>query len=229
VLTVSEATIYSRFGFGPAAMPADLSIDMQRVRWIAPTSSGRVECISPDLLRQVGHAHMLRARQRSPGENEMQQYKWDQVLGLAGDREAGKSLRAIRYDDGEGTPQGFAIYRVNDTGAHDSAQVLDVQYLVSATDDAARGLWRHLLQMDLIGTVTAKLRSVDEPVGWLLSDSRAVRKEERDHLWARILDVKAALEARHYAAAGRIALDVRDELGIAEGRVLLDIDDDGTA
>jgi predicted acetyltransferase len=229
VLTVSEATIYSRFGFASAAMAADLTIDMQRVRWVGPMPSGRVQFISPEQLRDDGRTLMERARERSPGEIEMQQYKWDQILGLAGDKDAAKSVRAIRYDDGEGKPQGFAIYRVNDTGAHDSAQVLDVQYLVAVTDDAARGLWRHLLQMDLIGTVTAKLRPVDEPLGWLLSDSRAVRRDERDHLWARILDVKAALEARHYSAAGRIALEVRDELGIAEGRVLLDIDDDGTA
>jgi predicted acetyltransferase len=229
VLTVSEATIYSRFGFGPAAMAADLTIDMQRVRWIGSTSSGRVQFVSPEQLRDDGQALMQRARERSPGEIEMPKYKWEQALGLAGDKDAAKHLRTIRYDDGAGKPQGFAIYRVNDTGAHDSAQVLDVQYLVSATDDAARGLWRHLLQMDLIGTVTAKLRSVDEPLGWLLSDFRAVRKDERDHLWARVLDVKAALEGRRYAAAGRIALDVHDDLGIAEGRVLIDIDDTGAA
>lgn len=229
ILTVSEATIYSRFGFAPAALSADLTIDARQVRWVGPAPSGRVQFISPEQLRGEGQALMERARVLSPGEIEMPQYKWDQVLGLAGDKDAAKSLRAIRYDDREGTPQGFAIYRVDDTGPHDAAQVLDVQYLVSATDDAALGLWHYLLHLDLIGTVTAKLRAVDEPLAWLLSDARAVRKEERDLLWARILDVRAALEARRYAAPGRIVLDVHDPLGVAEGRVLIDINDTGTA
>ncbi len=229
VLTVSEATIYSRFGFAPAAAAADLTIDTRTARWAGPPASGRVQFISPEQLRTDGRAIMERARLRSPGEIEMQQYKWERTLGLAGDKEAAKHLRTVRFDDGDGTPQGFAVYRVDDTGPHDAALVLDLQYLVSATNEAAAGLWQFLLQMDLVATVTAKLRAVDEPLAWLLSDARAVRKEERDHLWARILDVKAALEARRYAAPGRIALDVHDPLGFAEGRVLVDIDGAGTA
>lgn len=229
VLTVSEATIYSRFGFAPAVMTVDLTIDPRRAHWVGPESSGRVQFISPEQLRDEGQDVMERARLRSPGEIEMPQYKWDQFLGLAGDKAAGKSIRAVRYEDGEGTPQGFAVYQVDDTGPHDAAQVLDVRYLISATDDAARALWHYLLHIDLIGSITAKLRSVDEPISWLVADSRAVRKEENDQLWARILDVRAALEGRQYAAAGRIALDVHDPLGMADGRVLLDIDSTGAA
>lgn len=229
VLTVSEATIYSRFGFAPATMTADLTIDPRRAQWTGPEPSGRVQFISTEQLRDEGQAVMQRARLHSPGEIEMPQYKWEQFLGLAGDKAAGKGIRAVRYEDDEGTPQGFAIYQVDDTGPHDAAEVLDVRYLISATDDAARALWHYLLHVDLIGSITAKLRAIDEPISWLVSDARAVRKEEKDQLWARILDVKAALEGRRYIAAGRIALDVYDPLGMADGRVLIDIDSTGVA
>ncbi|HEY5319404.1 MAG TPA: sterol carrier protein domain-containing protein, partial [Galbitalea sp.] len=49
------------------------------------------------------------------------------------------------------------------------------------------------------------------------------------HLWTRILDVKAALEARRYSAPGHLVLEVADPLGFAAGRFLLRIADDGAA
>jgi predicted acetyltransferase len=42
-------------------------------------------------------------------------------------------------------------------------------------------------------------------------------------LWLRILDVKDALEARHYPADGRLVLQVSDSLGLADGRFALDV------
>src|SRR5690606_38343867 len=42
-LTVSESTIYSRFGFAPAALSADYSIDTRRAVWTGPAASGRLQ------------------------------------------------------------------------------------------------------------------------------------------------------------------------------------------
>src|SRR5690554_1657891 len=229
-LTVSESTIYSRFGFAPAALAADVSIDTRRAVWTGPTASGRVQFVSPESLRVDGYALIERMRADRPGEIAMRDFKWRRILGLVGDRESARSLRTVRYDDAAGTMQGFAVYRVTETGPHHAAQVLELEYLLAATSDAEVGLWTYLLKLDLVGTLTAKLRPVDEPLAWQLSDFRAVRKtDERDHLWTRILDPKAALEARRYAAPARIALQVSDPLGFAEGRMLVDIDSDGRA
>ena len=127
-------------------------------------------------------------------------------------------------------PQGFAVYRVVESPAGMSSHVVELQYLVAASDDAYAGLWRFLLELDLVAEVRAPLRSVDEPFVWQVADARAARKtSERDHLWTRILDPKAALEARGYGAPGRILLDVEDSLGFAAGRFLLDIADAGSA
>jgi len=139
-------------------------------------------------------------------------------------------VRVVRYDDVAGTAQGFAVYRMVESSASLFGYSLEVLFEASATDDAYAGLWRFLMEMDLTVEVTAKLRSIEEPFAWQISDFRAARKTvQRDHLWTRILDVKAALEARVFSAHGTIVLEVADPLGYAAGTFLLEIADDGSA
>ncbi|MCU1425119.1 MAG: uncharacterized protein JWM51_1410, partial [Microbacteriaceae bacterium] len=148
----------------------------------------------------------------------------------ADDKERSRSMRVARFDDVAGDAQGFVIYRVAENPGVVFGHSVEVDYLASATDDAYATLWRYVLELDLVGEVTAKLRSIDEAFAWQVSDFRAVTKlAQRDHLWTRILDVKAALEARRYSAYGSIVLEVADPLGFAEGRYLLTVADDGTA
>ena len=139
----------------------------------------------------------------------------------------GADVRVVRYDDEDGEPQGFAIYKASQ-GEDDGS--LTVTYLVAATDDAYSALWRFLLEIDLISTVKATLRPVEEPVQWQISDARAaVKSNETDHLWLRILDVKSTLEARRYSSEGVFVLEIGDELGIAHGVYLLTILQGGRA
>lgn len=231
MLTVSEATIYGRYGFAPTAMAADWKIDSRRAKWVGPEASGRLHFIELEQLRAEAPALVERVRLSTPGEIEVWDYLWGRMLGLEGDdKEPAKYLRAVRYDDADGVAQGFAVYRVKESGTDFTAHTLELHYLMSATDDAYAGLWRYLLEIDLVGTITASLRSVDEPVAWQISDFRAaVKTEERDHLWVRILDVKAALEARRYFAPTRIVLSISDELDFADGQVLLEVSADGVA
>ncbi|MES1212366.1 MAG: GNAT family N-acetyltransferase, partial [Leifsonia sp.] len=46
MLTVSESTIYGRFGFAPATYATEWTIDTRRVRWSGAASTGRIEYIS---------------------------------------------------------------------------------------------------------------------------------------------------------------------------------------
>lgn len=225
MLTVSESTIYGRFGFAPAAMAADLRIDTRRAAWVGPTPSGRLQFVTLEQLRAGLPALFEEVRLASPGQLEVWGLRWDQITGLVSDdRDRAKSLRAVRFDDASGVAQGFALYRV--TGGDDdfSAHSLQVEYLLSATDDAYAALWRYLLEVDLVSEVKAHLRSVDEPLRWQISDQRAAKVWTWDHLWLRILDVKASLEARSYVSDGRIVLDVADGLGFAAGRYLVSVD-----
>jgi predicted acetyltransferase len=220
MLTVSEATIYGRFGFAPSAMAADWTVDTRRAKWTGPTPGGRLQFVPSEALRDGdGLALVDRARIATPGEIEYGGHLWFRQFGIPGKPDF-DALRVVRYDDESGAIQGFTVYKnVHKNGA----DTVEVTYLVSATDDAYAGLWRFLLELDLVTSVTARLRSIDEPFLWQISDPRAARKtDEGDHLWTRILDVKAALEARPYSAAGLFTLEITDDLGFAAGIWTLD-------
>jgi predicted acetyltransferase len=229
MLTVSEATIYGRYGFGPAAHQASYSIDTSRARWTGPAPDGRVQLVDPAQLLPLAPSIFERARQSAPAEVDRRDDLWRKILGLyppahgehKGDR------NAVRYDDGAGQPQGFAVYRfVHENGGYPGR--LELLDLVAATDDAYAALWRYLVEMDLISEIRAPLRSTAEPLAWQVADHRSVRKtDERDHLWLRLLDVPAALQRRTYAAPGMFVLSIDDELGFIGGEYLLTVGADG--
>jgi len=228
MLTVSESSIYGRFGFATAAMAAEWTIDSKRAKWTGPTPGGRLQFISLEQFRVLVPGLFDRVRLTVPGEVPLWDLRWDQISGLAWeDKGAAAKLRAIRYDDEKGKLQGLAIYLVKGGDDDFTKHSLEVHSLVSATPDAYAALWRFLLEVDLVSEVKAFLRSVDEPVRWMISDMRAITYSPSDHQYLRILDVKAALEARSYAASAVIALVVTDDLGFAQGRFLLEIDGKG--
>ncbi len=80
-----------------------------------------------------------------------------------------------------------------------------------------------------MSTVLDRLRSVDEPLRWLLADQRAITTTVGDHLWLRILDPVAALEARRYEGPGSLVLELDDSLGHAAGRYALEVSARGVA
>jgi predicted acetyltransferase len=229
ILGASEATIYGRWGFAPAAMIATWTVDTAAARWTGPTASGRVHYVTSDQLVVDGHHILERMRLSTPGLISFGGQLWERLLGR-GDDVVAPTMRFLRYDDASGAPQGFAIYSVRGEETHRGKAVAEVHYLAGVTEEASAALWHFLIDLDLISELSASLRSVDEPFAWQISDFRAaVKSEEHDHLWARILDVPAALEARHYSAPGRIVLEISDPQGFAAGIWLLEVETDGEA
>ena len=231
MLTVSEATIYGRWGFGPAAYCADYRIVTTGLRVTAPAPAGRVHRVDAPSLRPLAPAIAARAHERVGGEVPSDALHWDRAFALAA-RTASHApqLRAARYDDATGEPQGFVLYSVAED-AHDfAAHTLTVEHLCAATDDALVALWRYALDQDLVSTVQAGLRPVDEPLPWMVSNPRAVQTvARREHLWLRVLDVPAALSARRYAVADSVLLRVADPMAFAEGDWMLTTTPDGEA
>jgi predicted acetyltransferase len=108
--------------------------------------------------------------------------------------------------------------------------VVEFDFLVAATDEAERALWRFLVEQDFVTGVRGLLRSIDEPLPWLLEDPRAITVSDvGDHLWVRVLDPVAALASRRYGAAGALAIEVADPQGHAAGRFELVVDERGRA
>jgi predicted acetyltransferase len=160
-----------------------------------------------------------------PGEIGLSPYLADRLIGpLKGTPDA-ERFRLVRYDSADGEPQGFVSYTVKSEDDFTRHRV-EVEYLAAATDEALVALWRYLLELDLVAEVRAWTRGVDEPLHALVSDVRGARVTAvEDHLWVRILDIPAALEARAYERDGSLVLDVSDDLGLAAGRYRLTVTD----
>lgn len=228
-LTVSETTIYGRFGFGPAAWFAHLVVETRRARWVGPVPSGRVQFVSRERMLSDAPAILDRTVPASPGEIAAHGLLLTSRFGRRSEPDEVRARRIVRYDDAQGVPQGFAVYRLRQHGEDFARKTLELLHLTAATDDAYAALWRHVLEVDLVVEVHAFLRPVEEPLPWLVADQRGIRTRSGEHLWLRVLDPVAALQARRYAGAGRVALEVSDALGHAAGTVLVEADEDGVA
>ena len=227
VLTVSESVLYGRYGFGPAAMVASLTLDTKAITWIGPTPAGRIDFISRERFAELlPHLHD-RVRRRWPGELELPGGQPERFVGISPPAPDGTGHRAVQYTDPSGAVAGLAIYTVQTNHDHFSRSKARIGYLLAGTRDAYAALWRYFVELDLIGTVEASELSVDEPLLWMISDQRAARVRLIDHHYLRLLDIPTALEARSYATAGAILLEVTDPLDISAGRWLLQVDAQG--
>lgn len=231
MLTVSESTLYGRYGFGPAALATDWVIDPRRARPLRRASdAGRVEFVPlKDFRAEVQPLHE-RVRPTKPGEVAVWPTRWDQISALTvGQEVEATKLRAVRYLDAVGVVQGVAAYSVSGGEEDFTQHQVEVKYLLDATPEAYAALWSFVLELDLITEVRARLRSVDEPLRWMLADFRAAKVSTVEHEYLRVLDVPAAFEARGFEAAGSLALEVEDSHGFADGTWLIEADASGTA
>ncbi|MCL2515612.1 MAG: GNAT family N-acetyltransferase [Microbacteriaceae bacterium] len=224
-LTVSEATIYGRYGFGVATFGDDLRIDTRRVTWSGPEPRGRVHFVEPERLLPDARRITAAVRASLSGALGHDDFLQGRAIGVLGDEKA--KIRTVRYDDADGVPQGFLAYEVRLHGDDFTKHEAVVWELLGATDEASSALWRFLLELDLVSTVSASGRPVDDAVLWQLGDLRAASRVRKDRLWLRILDVPRVLEARRYASSAAIVLEVEDALGFGAGRFLLEVGVDG--
>jgi predicted acetyltransferase len=230
MLTVSEATIYRRYGFGPATWSTDFAVDVRRAGWVGGDVPGRVQLVSRATAVATAETLFEDARRATVGDVQIVGHRFGRLFGSPSDPAEQRRRRFARYDDADGTPRGLAIYRLEETEGDFTGFTVQVLQLVSTTDDAYRALWRFLLELDLVQTLKASLRTVDEPLRWLVRDPRMIRATElREHLWIRVLDPVAAFGARSYSGAGRLGLRVADPLGHADGAFTIDADATGRA
>ena len=229
-LTVSEATIYGRYGFGPAAGATRWRIDARRAGWVGPQpvrdGRGRLDPVEREAVQSDLRELFGRIRVTRPGEFEPEEAFFVGFSGL-NPAKPDLKLRGVRYTDAAGVTRGVITYRMSENMEDYRSSTMDVDLLLAETTDAYAALWHYALTHDLVGTVNAGELSTDEPLRWMVEDQRALRVTESDHHWLRILDVPHALAARGYRTSGAFVLDVVDPLGIAGGTFRLEIDDDG--
>ena len=232
VLIASEATIYGRFGFGPSTRCTAWEVDVRsaRLRPEVPRE-GTLEIIEPTALRSIAPA--VFEASRGPGATDRDATWWDLTCGTVRLPDDPVTPRAaVVHRDATGTPRGFLVHRWRDDWDDHRVghSVVTVDDFHAETPAAYAALWGYLTEQDLIATVRAGDRPVDEPLPWLLTDPRAARRVgTADFLWTRVLDPVAALEARRYELPGDAVLEIVDPSGPAGGTFALVVADDGTA
>ncbi len=227
-LTVSEATIYGRYGFGSAVHMSRITVDTRRAGWAGPSSDGRVEYLDREsLAAELGAVHD-RVRGQRGGQIPGWPSRWTGLAGLSPSDTDRDQVRGIRFLDADGEVRGAMAFTLSErTGSFRFA--LAVRLLVAETPEATAALWGFALQHDLVDEVTADLRPLDDALPWLVRDPRGVTQTVHDHGWLRLLDLPTALPARRYSAPIDVVLRVRDPLGFAAGEWRLRADATGTA
>jgi predicted acetyltransferase len=216
-LTVSEATIYRRFGFGVATAVHSISVGTDQRFRLLTEPAGRCELIDAREIATLGPEIFAGFHAGRVGSVDRHSKYWGRISGLDGEKgDDDPSVRgALHYDDA-GAIDGYVTYRFS--GWESDPQVVEVVDLVAQTPDAYLGLWQFLASLDLVTTVTYGAAPTDDPLRWALADWRLISvKSVDDWLWMRILDVVAAFEARRYVNEGSIVFGVADALGHAAG------------
>jgi predicted acetyltransferase len=157
-----------------------------------------------------------------PGMPDRARPMWDMYLHYQGkeSRGWGKAFHAVYEEDG--TTTGYVNYRIRFEEAEGEGMRLRVGELIGLTPAAYAALWRFVLDIDLVGPVTAPMRPVDDPVWWMLEDPRRLSRRRGDAIWLRLVDVADALSRRTYAVEGRLVMEVADEYFTSAGRYELD-------
>jgi predicted acetyltransferase len=228
VLRAAEWPIYGRYGYWPATQVSNYQMLSGRKPQLAPpqTPLTVAQVDPPDLVESADDVHR-RVREQQHGHIERIPGYWERELGLNGLKPAGgREPVCVVARNAEGVVDGYLIWAGKDGGDWFEEPVgIRLQQLLAATPDAYRALWGYLFGMDLVKTIDANERSVDEPLQWVLSDGRAAKRGwTADDVWVRLLDVRAALSARRYAVTDRLVLDVvdTDAGGWGQGRLTLD-------
>jgi predicted acetyltransferase len=231
LLWASHASIYGRFGFGPATRAATWTVEVGpgAVTGVARPGALDVTPVSAgarDLIKGV----FERWRAMQPGEVRRRDVVWDIELGLRTRLPSDDpwSGTLVIHRDPADEPDGYVRYHLEERWERRRGRgVLHVDELHAITHEAYRDLWRLVCAMEWVSTVRAEQRAPQEGLPWLLADSRAAQPESvADGLWLALLDLPRALEARTYQTAGRLVVGVVSADGALE-QVELDASPDG--
>jgi predicted acetyltransferase len=208
LLFASEGGIYGRFGYGLASFTGKVDLQVERsafVRGYRP--KGRVRLLDREaalpLMRPVYDAMQA----ERPGMIRVDDRWWQWLFFQR--KKDDPMFFALHDTDGE--VDAFAAYRVkHEWPSGVPKNELSVERLVATTPQAWADMWRYLFDIDLVDRVVAWGRPVDEPLLRLMQEPRRLQFALHDALYARLVDVQAALSARGYEGTGRIVIEVDD-------------------
>ncbi|MET9761908.1 GNAT family N-acetyltransferase [Streptomyces sp. NPDC006372] len=234
VLLASEATIYGRFGYGPATCTAQLTVPRHRAAFAAPRARAAADAPAADasaagsdngsveVLRRAECGEILeevydRYRRAQPGSLSRPHRWWALRAGQPPISPAPRYIAVHR--DADGVPDGYASYSIE-------SGTLTVDETIATDDAVFTALARFVLGHDLVTEVVFKHVLPDHPLRRQLADFRAGEVSGlMDWLWVRLLDVPRALTARGWFMDGELVLDIDDPFLGEHDRYLLTVRD----
>jgi predicted acetyltransferase len=205
-LTASEARIYGRFGYGVATRGEQVRVRARAAVRDGAPERGDIRMRPRDGARDVLVPLYDRLAPARPGTMVRTADWWTRARAWA---TTDGSVLETAVHTGPAGDDGYVVWTVERTGEA-AVRVLDLH---AATPAATAGLWRFLVGLDLVSTITSHRRPLDESLELILADPREVRVEGRDdELWMRLLDVPAALAARTWGDGPPVVLRVHDRL-----------------
>lgn len=230
-LWASRSHLYGRFDYGLAINSFNWTIEPRFGAFAhapgfgdADTSEAHVYFVDAEEAAVMLPGIYDQMRRMTPGAVDRNAGRWRYELFDEERIRDGASALFFAICEEGGEQTGYVTYRTYSKGEFDLE--LRVREQVSITDTAHAALWRLLLNFDLVEKITAENRPADDPLWWMLSDPRRLKRESHDSLWLRLLDVPKALEARTYNADGRLKIGlVSESQPEIAGTYVLDIDD----
>jgi len=214
LLWASESAIYGRFGYGQASPQVRLTGKTKTTAFrsdvdLGAGSVGEVE--RDQAIPVIKRLHQSLLPQRVGALNRTDEWwtvRWHDPEAW---RHGASAYRFALHYDRRGRPDGYVAFRVKNDWSESGAEVI-VEELDAAGAEASAGLWRFVLDLDLVRTFSRQGAPLDESVRYLVSDLRSVKAEEQDGTYARLVDVPRALEARRYLTELDVIIRVQDPL-----------------
>ncbi|MFV0633084.1 GNAT family N-acetyltransferase [Demequina sp.] len=203
LLYAAETAIYQRFGYGLAAR--DLGVEFGRgteFRDVEGADDLTVTIDSASAQRDGAVIRQVQAQMLRPGAivDFPDETIADIFMDLEGDRNGQEERRIAIVRDGD-TPVAWALFqRKGDWTPFGPDGTVNVHGWAALDAKATVRLWRVLVDLDLMAKTWANRIALDDPLVYLIKDLRGGKFGVRDNVWCRVLDPKAALEARGYAA-----------------------------
>ncbi|MFV2000392.1 MAG: GNAT family N-acetyltransferase [Acidimicrobiia bacterium] len=214
-LWASESDIYGRFGYGIATRSRSLTLDGPRIEFRDDTTIERVRRVPAENAQDELSALYESVARRTPGMLSRDDIFWrDHVLPDDDQIRRGMTARRYVVHDGDDGVDGYATYRQKsgetDDGHPDgSVSVIEV---IADGPVARASLWSYLTRIDGCPKVRVWNAPLNDPVPMMVREPRRlIYSSVYDALWIRILDVEAALGARHYERDGSLTFAVVDE------------------
>ena len=207
-LFATESAIYGRFGYGVGSHYERWTIDRHHTAFARQhKNKGQISFVDPLETTAKVHGRVHQVHRWTPrGVSRLAPCaSGGRTPASRNTTKGGRGgLFHVVYEE-DGRVDGYATYRT-------SNGTVTVNELMGASTDAVSALWRFCFDTDLMHSMEALKRPVDDPLPWLLADPRRLQRMPRDGVWLRIVDVPDALSRRAYSADGLIVLNVLDDV-----------------